>query len=169
MHATHTHMYRCITYADMFTHAPDHPPPHTEQGSNTHVQAPMPANESFFTNVMPLLLSHRVPLWVGQEPERSSGAPLVSPEMVHPSYVLLQGAASAEPKQRAKSSSNLLMCFRSNLRAPPIPLACPLLLAAPRSAVAPPCSVNQISFHSVHQMPFHRQFALFIGAISNCP
>ena len=24
------------------------------QGSNTHVQAPMPANESFFTNVMPL-------------------------------------------------------------------------------------------------------------------
>ena len=154
------------THLNTHKHAP---PPHTgRQGSNTHVQAPMPANESFFTDVMPLLFSHRVPLWMGQEPERSSGAPLVSPEKVQPPYVTLQGAASAEPKQRVKSSSNLLMCFRSNLRAPPIPLACPLLLAAPRSAVAPPCSVNQISFHSVHQMPFHRQFALFIGAISNC-
>ena len=153
----------------LHTRLTTHPPTHTEQGSNTHVQRPMPANESFFTDVMPSLYSNRSPLWVGQEPERSSGAPLVSPEKVQPPYVTLQGAASAEPKQRAKSSSNLLMCFLFNLRAPPIPLACPLLLAAPRSAVAPPCSVNQISFHSVHQMSFHRQFALFIGAISNCP
>ena len=53
-------MYRCITYADMFTHKlTTHPPPHTEQGSNTHVQAPMPANESFFTDVMPLLFRSR--------------------------------------------------------------------------------------------------------------
>jgi len=60
----------------LHTRLTTHPPPHTEQGSNTHVQAPMPANESFFTDVMPFLSNRRVPLWVGQEPERSSGAPL---------------------------------------------------------------------------------------------
>ena len=41
-----------------------------------HPQALMPANESFFTDVMPLLFRTSSPLWEGQEPEHSSGAPL---------------------------------------------------------------------------------------------
>ena len=64
-------------YADMFTHPPDHTQTHTHTaGSNTHVQPPMPANVLFFTAVMPLCLSTSLPLCMGHEPERLSGAPL---------------------------------------------------------------------------------------------
>ena len=108
------------------------------QGSNTHVQAPMPANESFFTNVMPLPHRLKVPLWVGQEPERSSGAPLVSPEKVHPPKDTLQGAASAELKQRAMINSSLIINFLFHLSAPPFLLARPRVRAVPRSAIAFP-------------------------------
>ncbi len=53
--------------------APKQTRTHTQAGMRTHVQAPMPANESFFTDVMPLLPRYSVPPIVGQEPERSSG------------------------------------------------------------------------------------------------
>jgi len=68
-----------------------------------------------------------------------------------------------EPRQRAKTSSSLLMCFLFNLSGPLIPLACPLLLVAPRSVIALPCSVNQISFHSMHQMSFHDNLRCSLG------
>jgi hypothetical protein len=75
---THTHvqMHNLCMQICFHTRLTTHPPSHTEHGSNTHVQAPMPANESFFIDVMPLLSRNTWPLWVGQEPERSSGAPL---------------------------------------------------------------------------------------------
>ena len=76
-------------------------------------------------------------------------------------------SAGAELKQRAMTSSSLLMCFLFNLSGPPIPLACTLFLAAPRSAIALPCSMNQISFHSVHQMSFQRDLALCIRAFQS--
>jgi hypothetical protein len=52
---------------------PKHTRAHTQAGMQTHVQAPMPANESFFTDAMPLPSSDREPSVVGQDPERSSG------------------------------------------------------------------------------------------------
>ena len=63
---THTHTHRryvqshtlsYITCARALKHPNKHA--HTQAGMQTHVQAPMPANESFFTDVMPLLRSHR--------------------------------------------------------------------------------------------------------------
>jgi hypothetical protein len=76
----HTHQDMSI-YATKFyitrrrqrTHVNKHP--RTQTATQTHSQAPMPANESLFTDVMPLEPRSSVPAWVGQEPERSSGAP----------------------------------------------------------------------------------------------
>ena len=54
---------RLITHAHTHTHTHTHKHTathiHTQQSSNTHVQPPMPANESIFTDVMPLLFKLR--------------------------------------------------------------------------------------------------------------
>ena len=47
----------------------------TQTGTQTHWQAPMSANESLFTDVMPLPSRSSKPAWVGQEPVRTSCAP----------------------------------------------------------------------------------------------
>ena len=88
---------------------------HTQAGMQTHLQAPMPTNESFFTDVMPLLLRLRTPkAAVGQEPERTSGAPSRSPENTQPPNVTFQGLAASAELERERSR-RLLTCLLTGL------------------------------------------------------
>ena len=71
----------------------------------------MPAKASAGTEVIPLFERSRLPPCVGQEPDRTSGAPLVSPLNVQPPNTSVQGKAEAllDAARSPSSASNIFL------------------------------------------------------------
>ena len=65
------------------------------------------------TEVIPLLESSRLPPCVGQEPDRTSGAPSLSPLKVHPPKPTVQGKAEAllDAASTPSSASKLFLAL----------------------------------------------------------
>jgi hypothetical protein len=71
----------------------------------------MPAKASAGTEVIPLLKIFSAPPCVGQEPDRTSGAPSESPLKVQPPNPTVQGKADAllDAARSPSSTSNILL------------------------------------------------------------